>query len=172
MRSGSEFWLDPQSNTLHPTSSPTEWMLMPSNRNVIPLTPLDREYISTLDLNADADEICSLGQRRGLVWIRTDSECVTICYWLQFSEEQRLPGILAAIARVLPQIADDQSKTITLFNTSGGCEANAVISVAGFLRKEAAKEPIMQDREPDENCVKNLRFDPTFNRRVDELLGG
>ena len=38
--------------------------------------------------------------------------------------------------------------------------------------EEAAKEPIMQDREPDENYVKNLRFDPMFNRRVDELLGG
>ena len=114
----------------------------------------------------------SLGQRRGLVWIRADSERVTIRFWLDFSEEQRLPGILAAVARALPQIVDDQSKTVALFNTSGGCEASTELSVDEFLRKEAVKEPIMQDREPDENYVKNLRFDPSFNRRVDELLGG
>jgi len=55
--------------------------------------------------------------------------------------------------------------------TCGGCEASAELTVVEFLRKEAANEPIMRDREPDENDVRDLRFDAEPNRQVDELLG-
>ena len=47
MPTGPEFWLDPRSDTLHPTSSPTEWMLTPSNRNIIPLSAIDVELLDS-----------------------------------------------------------------------------------------------------------------------------
>ncbi len=128
------FWLAPSDDTLHPTKSSAAWLLTPSNQQVVSLTPLDIEYLDTLDVSEDADEIFSFGQRRGLVCVRRGSDRVTIHFWLFLSEEQRLRDILAAVARAFPQIAGDLSKTIALSNTCGGCEANAVFKEAASRR--------------------------------------